>query len=98
MAEYLIRRTDGDWFDLLPRQYSEALRPSSHPIEQVAGWGDYRIRMHGAEIAFSFEDPGIQVIIEGELGAATADTVVAQICQNIERVTGQKGRAILLRP
>jgi hypothetical protein len=96
MSEYLIRRTDGEWFDLPVSRFHEALRPSSFPAERIEGWGDYRIQVEGVEIAFSYEDPGIHVNIEGALPAQVADRIVNEIRENIERVTGQQGHIIAL--
>jgi hypothetical protein len=96
MTEYLIRRTDGEWFDLHATRLADALRPSSFASERVEGWGDWRIRVEGVDISFSYEDPGMQVIIEGELPTKVADQIVDEIRQNIERVTGQKGRVVPL--
>jgi len=96
MIEYLIRRTDGEWFDLQAARFGEALRPSTYASERIQGWGDWRIRCEGVEIAFSYEDPGIQLSIAGDLPRETADRVANEICQNIERVTGQRGRVVAL--
>jgi hypothetical protein len=96
MAEYLIRRADGDWFDIPAPRAAEAYRPTSFASERVDGWGDWRIRCEGVEISFSYEDPGIQVCIEGELSEAVADQIADEIRQSIERVTGQKGRLVAL--
>src|SRR5688572_2788409 len=96
MIEYLIRRTDGEWFDLHATRFDEALRPSSFPSERVEGRGAWRIRCEGTDISFSYEDPGIQVSIEGHLPPDVADRIAEEIRQNVERVTGQKGRVVPL--
>ena len=95
MIEYLIRRTDGEWFDL-QGQLEAALKPSSFPSRRIEGWGDWRIQTQGVEISFSYEDPGIQVCIEGELPPHVADQMAEEIRRNVERVTGQKGRVVAL--
>jgi len=92
MIEFLIRRTDGEWFDLHASRFGEALRPSSVSSERVDGWGDWRIRCADVEISFSYEDPGIQMCIEGELPKSLAEQIADEVRQNIERVTGQKGK------
>lgn len=92
--EYLIRRTDGEWFDLGPDQYDSALRPSSIPSRRVEGWGDYRIEVGGVEVSFSYEDPGIQVCFEGDVAESVADAVVAEVLANITATTGQEGRIV----
>ena len=92
--EYLIRRTDGEWFDLGPDRYDFALRPSSLPSRRIEGWGDYRIEVGGVEVSFSYEDPGIQVTFEGEVAETVADAVVAEVLVNITAATGQEGRIV----
>ena len=92
--EYLIRRSDGEWFDLSADQYADALRPSSVPSKPAEGWGDHRVEIGGVEVSFSYEDPGIQVTFEGDLPDALVDTIVGEILANITRVTGQQGRVI----
>jgi hypothetical protein len=96
MTEYLIRRTDGEWFDLHATRFGEALRPISFASERVPGFGNWRIRIEGVEISFSYEDPGMQITIEGELPPAIADQIAEEIRQNIELVTGQKARVVAL--
>ena len=77
MSEYLIKRTDGEWFDLRGR-LAEALRPSSFASERVTGWGDWRIHTNGVEISFSYEDPGIQVVFEDDLPRDVADQIAEE--------------------
>jgi len=96
MTEYLIKRADGEWFDIPASRAAEAYRPTSFAWERIEGWGDWRIRCEGVEISFSCEDPGIQVSIEDNLPPTVADQIADEIRQNIEHVTGQKGRVVLL--
>jgi hypothetical protein len=95
MKEYLIRRTNGEWFDLPPSSWPD-LMPTSIPWKHVTGWGDYRIEINGVETSFSYEDPGIQISFEGELPETVADRVVEEVLANIEKSTGQRGRIIPL--
>lgn len=88
MREYLIRRVDGEWFDLRQEQFAEALRPVSVGSKVVEGWGDHRIWLLGIEVSFSVEDPGIQVSFEGEIAEDMSDRFIEEIRQNVERVTG----------
>jgi hypothetical protein len=92
--EYLIRRSDSEWFDLRADQYAAALRPSSMPSRPAEGWGTHRIEVCGVEISFSYEDPGIQVTFEGDLPEEVADAIVTEILASITEVTGQRGRVI----
>jgi hypothetical protein len=97
MREYLIRRTDAEWFDFPFKDYPEILRPIRTPSRQAEGWGSHRIEVEGEEVSFSDEDPGFQVVFEtGLLTEERADQIVAEICENIEAQTGQKTRIVKL--
>jgi hypothetical protein len=95
MCEFLIRRTDGDWFDLPYDQLPKVLHPNSVPYKPISGWGCYRIEVLGCEISFSDEDPGIAVCFEDEtLSEVLAQRLTEEICQNIMEFTGQSGEVI----
>lgn len=94
LVEYLIKRTDGRWFDLHRDRNAEALRPTTFASRVIDGWGDHRILVEGVEIAFSYEDPGIHVSFEGEISERLADQIVAEICDNVIRVTGNQARVL----
>jgi hypothetical protein len=89
--EFLIRRVDDEWFDFPASQFADVLHPLSYPYQPDEGWGDYRIMVSGVAIAFSFEDPGIQVNFEGSIAPEIARGIVAEIVQNIQQRTGQIG-------
>jgi hypothetical protein len=93
--EFLIIRTDGDWFDLKDDLFASTLRPTSFPSEPVEGWGDHRISVVGCEVSFSYEDPGIQVCFEGDLPPpGVARKIVDEIAARIAEVTGQKAEVV----
>ena len=95
--EFFIRRTDGEWFDLPWQRRTEILHPNSFASRSIPGWGNHRIEVLGCEVSFSDEDPGIQVCFEtGDISAETAEQIVTEICENIERATGQKAKVIPL--
>ena len=94
MREYLIRRVDGEWFDLNVRQWPDVMRPNSMASKPVAGWGNHRIEVMGVEISFSDEDPGILMCIEGNLPDSMADQIIKEVLANIEKATGQRGRIV----
>ena len=97
MIEFLIRRTDGEWFDLPFSSMAEVLRPSSFPSRQVEGDGDHCIEVGGCLIAFSYEDPGIQVTFESDvLSEAEASRIVDEVAERITDATGQKSRVVPL--
>jgi hypothetical protein len=61
------------------------------------GWGDYRILVEGTEIAFSFEDPGIQVSFEGgKISEIQAKQIIDEICVNITTLTNQQCKVVPL--
>ena len=92
MIEFLIRRTDGEWFD----NAWSACNPKSFPCELVPGWGNHRIRVLGVEVSISDEEPGYQVSFDGEIDEATARRIVEEMRENLEAATGQKGRVVEL--
>ena len=95
MREYLIRRTDGEWFDLPIDKLPTVLRPTSVLSEPIKGPGDFRIRILDAEVSFSYEDPGIQVSFEsGTLSDVQTGQIVQEILTSITALTGQKGRIV----
>jgi hypothetical protein len=97
MFEYLIRRTDGEWFTFPFPEYPEILRPIRTSSKPVKGWGSNRIEVEGEEISFSDEDPGFQVTFESKkLSEERADQIMAEICENIEAKTGQQTRIVKL--
>jgi hypothetical protein len=94
MKEYLLKRTDGEWFDVPSSRAAEAYRTSSFQSQRVDGFGDWRIISNGTEISFSYEDAGILVVFEHDIPTEVADQMAREILQNIERVSGQKGRIV----
>lgn len=92
MGEYLIRRTDGDWFDIGLRSYESTLIPKSLPWRKIDSEDDFRIEVDGCEISFSYEDAGIQVVFENNVFTQKEELqLVNEILFNITEVTGQKG-------
>ncbi len=97
MLEYLIRRTDGEWFNFPFEKYPEVLCPIRTSSRRIEGWGSNRIEVEGEQVSFSDEDPGFQVVFEtGALSEERADQIVAEICENIETKVGQKARIVKL--
>lgn len=95
MLDFLIRRTDGEWFTLHYERYADVLKPRSVPSEPVQGWGDHRIRIPNGVISFSDEDPGLQVSFEEFSGSrAEALRIVEEILASVEAATGQRGRVV----
>jgi len=93
MIEYLIERTDEEWFDF--GDYPNVLRPIEIPSKQIQGWGNHRIEVEGEEISFAEEAPGFQVSFNtGVVTQERADRIIAEICKSIESQTGQRTKAI----
>lgn len=97
MGEYLIRRTDGDWFDIRPGNYESTFVPKSFSWQKIDGWGDFRIKVNGCEVSFSYEDAGIQVVFEKDIFTPEEELqLVNEMILNIAEVTGQKGRFLAI--
>ena len=95
IMEFLIKRTDDDWFDLPRALYHATLRPNSWPSRAVAGWGNHRIEVLGQEVAFSGEFAGILVIFEGgDIPEARAQQIVEESLHNISQATAQSGTVV----
>ncbi len=92
MIEYLLKRTDGDWFDT--GDMSAVCRPSTIAFETIDGWGDARIRIGACDVAFSYEDPGIQISFEGKIDPDLAKQVAEEVLQRIIAGSGQQGIAV----
>lgn len=92
MIELLIKRTDGDWFDL-PAD-SNPYRPKTVPFEPVGGDGG-RILIGECEVSFSYEDPRIQISFEDDIAEDLAEHVATEVLERVRELTGQQ--ADLLR-
>jgi len=93
VIEYLIRRTDGEWFDY-PLPLPEFCHPTTVEWKVVEGWGNARFAVAGVEVSVSDEDPGLQVSFEGDIDPNLAGKVVNEMLDNVEQATGQKGRIV----
>ena len=87
MIEYLIKRRDGDFLLLEREKLAAVLRPNSLGSREVQGWGDHRIEVAGLTVAFSFEDPGIQLIFENaeSVDDVVCSLVVDEIVENVKQ-------------
>ena len=66
MLEFLIRRTDGEWFD----NAWSSCNPKSVPYELIPGWGNHRERLGYPKIGAGLAGgdwPRIAAIIDREL-------------------------------
>ncbi len=97
-SEYLIKRTDGDWFNVHRDDYERALVPKSLPWRVVNGGSfEYSIEVSGCEISFSYEDPGILVAFEDEVFSVEEELqLVREILENLTQLKGEAGEVIRL--
>ncbi len=66
------------------------LHPTDSQCEQIDGWGDYRMRCDSTEVAFSFEQPGIQMIVGEGPSDADADRLADSVAAQVQRGTGRE--------
>ena len=92
MIEYLVRRTDGEWFDF--PSGSDPYAPVSIAYRRTEGSGDARIEIDDCEISFSYEDPGIQISFEGDIPEDRAAQIADEVRLRIEETSGQSGELI----
>ena len=92
MIEFLVKRTDGDWFDLPVG--SNAYRPKTVPFEPTGPDEEGPIMIGGCEVSFSYEDPGIQISFDGEIADELAERVASEVLERIREITGQEGEVI----
>jgi hypothetical protein len=86
LKEYLLRRRDKDFCLIDVSKFSDVLHPNSFESEKISGWGDYRIKIGDCEIAFSFEEAGIQVFFEiCGIDDKKAEMIIDEICRNVEK-------------
>lgn len=92
--EFLIRRTDGEWFDLHSNRFEEVLRPNSFSSRKVQGNAGYCIEVDNCIIEMNYEMPGLQIIFNGDISHDSARKIVEEICQNITSAIGQSGEIL----
>lgn len=88
MAEYLIRTKDGDWPAIHADRLAAALAPEGSGCQPVLGYGDLRLTCGAATVAFSGEDSGWQVSVDG-IGEHEADRLVEVFTQRVSVESGQ---------
>lgn len=92
--EFLICRTDGDWFDLPLEQWPRVLHPTSFDYQRTTGFGEYCIEIDKCIVEINYEMPGIQVLFHGEIEWERANQITGEILENISSFTGQSGEVI----
>jgi hypothetical protein len=92
MIEFLLKRTDGDWFDLPVG--SNAYRPKTVPFEPTGRDEEDPILIGECEVSFSYEDPGILICFDGDIADDLAERVASEVLERIREITGQEGELI----
>ncbi len=88
MPEYLIRTVDThEWPAFHRSRNAEVLMPRGRQCEEIGGWGDFRLRCGNAEVSFSGEESGWNVVVKGDL--PDADAVVEQVTRQVEQAAGE---------
>jgi len=95
VLEYLLRPDDGDFLVVPAADFVDAFHPRATACVGVEGWGDYRYQCGEAEIAVSFEDPGVLLTIESDLDAAA---IMALVEATGEQVSLHTGRRLFIVP
>lgn len=95
--EFLIKRTDGEWFSLHKDHFQKVLKPKHPRTEPCQGIGDHCIQLPNGQIAFTFEDPGLHIIFEKYEGTREeAIRIVREILENLTVFSGEKGKIVEL--
>ena len=94
MKEYLIRGSDdpGGGLGVRTTDLFDVLAPEGWTSSPAAGWGDLRISVAHGEVAFSWEEPGWHVIVEGRIPDDEAERMIGQIAAQLTAATGQPTR------
>jgi hypothetical protein len=88
-SEYLIRPASPDgWLAIPASALAEVLTPRGYDLRAGPGFGDLHLQAAGYEIAFSGEDPGWQVTLDGDIAHLDSDELVAQIARQVQDFTG----------
>ena len=88
VTEYLIRTSETQEWPAFDRgRVREVLTPRGFECSATKGWGDYRLRCENAEVAYSGEERGWQVTVEGDL--PNADRFIAQVTAQVADAAGE---------
>lgn len=98
MFEYIIRKTDGEEFDIPYSRWGEVYRPNSVESIIVEGSGLVRFRLLDCAVAFYPEMPGTHIVFECKsTEQEVADRLVKEFLANAEKFTGESGQIIELQ-
>ena len=92
--EFLIKPLDCEWFDVHKNEEGVVVRP------KLFAWKNEDYGMftcEGSDVVFSFEDPGVQLIMHnGDFPPAKAMKIACDIATGIARHTGSRAEVFLL--
>ncbi len=94
--EFLIRRTDGEWFDLHRDQFESVFQVDAQPSRSINGPGDHCVAIGDTRISISYEDPGLHLVFEGSLSYSEAAALAEEFRERVCEATGQSGRVLPL--
>lgn len=89
LAEFLIRTTESHEWPAFRDPMADVLIPKGSNFAAIEGWGDFRMAGTDAVVAFSGEEVGWQVIVEGSISAERAEALVGVVTEQISRSYGE---------
>ncbi len=97
MREYLIRPVEGhDWIPVAADALAQVLTPAGWDVHVVPGLGSHRVSVDGVEVAFSDDQVGWQVSVEGQLSHDRADALVDTVARQLAAHAGVATTWVLL--
>jgi len=88
VREFLIRTSAHHGWPAFHRdRMPEVLQPKGWASERVDGPGDFRVRTDGAQVSYSGEEVGWQVVIDGDMSGA--EDWIEQVTQQVTAAVGE---------
>jgi hypothetical protein len=94
VTEFLIRRTDGEWFDLHRDQFATVFHLEARRTRVVEGPGDHCVAIEETRVSISYEDPGLHLVFEGSLSTSQAAAIAEEFRARVCEATGQAGTVV----
>jgi hypothetical protein len=84
MPEYMIRPVGrSDWVPIPKDQLASVLVPRGYRCQVVTGWGDLRVMIGGAEMAFSGEQVGWSLVFDGDIEGHDTDALAQKVADQL---------------
>ena len=96
MIEYIIKRTDGEWFNLNISLYPKVFSSKKYNLKPTQGIGDYCLSFNDKLIEISYEYPGLQFAFKNNFDKNIAKELINEFFKNITQAMGQKGEILQL--